>query len=95
MLHLKVVFFCRVHQSCSIITLGAHGCIQEAFKEFKCFLMYLNFDRALEIMATIYKIRAQLDKGENSRVYLIGQNFSTNKIFDTKPKFQQFCPIFA
>ena len=57
--------------------------------------MYMTFDRALKVIATIYKIRAQLDKGENSRVYLIGQNFSTNKIFDTKPKFQQFCPIFA
>ena len=24
-----------------------------------------------------------------------GQNISSNKIFDTKPKFRQFCPIFA
>ena len=57
--------------------------------------MYMTFDRALKIIATIYKIRAQLDKGENSRVYLIGQNFSTDKILDAKPKFQQFCPKFA
>ena len=57
--------------------------------------MYMTFDRALKVIATIYKIRAQLDKGENSRVYLIGQNFSTYKIFDTKPKLKQFCPIFA
>ena len=32
--------------------------------------------------------------------YIIGQNFvgqnmSSDRIFDTKPKFQQFCPIFA
>ena len=39
--------------------------------------MYLNFDRALEIMATIYKIRAQLDKSENSRVYTVPRLFTS------------------
>ena len=39
--------------------------------------MYLNFDRALEIMATIYKIRAQLDKNENSRVYTVPRLFTS------------------
>ena len=29
------------------------------------------------------------------QIYLIWQNISSNKIFDTKTKFRQFCPIFA
>ena len=34
------------------------------------------------------------DKSSLDKIF-DGQNFSSDKIFDTKPKFRHFCPIFV
>ena len=34
------------------------------------------------------------DKSSSDKIF-DGQNISSDKIFDTKPKFRQFCPIFT
>ena len=61
--------------------------------------MYMTFDRALKIIATIYKIRAQLDKGENSRVYLLSDKIFLRTKFSTPSRnfnnFVRYLPDFC
>ena len=42
----------------------------------------------------MFKVNTLSDKISSDKIF-DGQNISSDKTFDTKPKFRQFCPIFA
>ena len=56
------------------------------------FKLIFPFSRSHEVGTTNHNTLS--DKISSDKIF-VGQNISSNKIFDTKPKFRQVCPVFA